>query len=172
MRLPHPCFLWRCQVGAWGPAFILTKEQEASWLKDSLCHVGCSQVSPILLPRHALGTDSLGVSSLFAFLSLSIHESCIHMVLSWEPPGGCSFSQPSGAEPGGFRLFSFPSLRGWCSLAEPPFALLTQNPRFPPNAVTCGHYGLFSSPCRERWLLKMKQSFVGKACFAVCWSVR
>lgn len=45
-------------------------------------------------------------------------------------------------------------------------------PFMPPNVVARGHYLLFSSPCRERWLLKMKQSFVGKNCSAVCCSVR
>lgn len=55
----------------------------------------------------------MGVSSVFAFLSLSVHESCIHMVLSGEPQGaapshGClepsqrdlgfSIPRPSGVD--------------------------------------------------------------------------
>lgn len=88
MRLPHPLFSVRLQVGA----FILTKEQEASWQKDSLCHFGCSQASPFLLPSR-LGTDSQCLL-LFAFLSLGIHESCIHMALHRSTPGGLLLSQP------------------------------------------------------------------------------
>lgn len=51
-------------------------------------------------------------------------------------PGGCSFSQLSGAEPEGFRLFHSPSLRGWRSLGGT--ALLTQNPGLP-TAPRCSH---------------------------------
>lgn len=173
MRLPHPCFLWGCQVGAWGPAFILTKEQEASWLKDSLCHFGCSQASPFLLPPRSRDRQ-LGCLLPVCF-SQPWHSRVLYPYDAFMgAPRVLLLAAPSGAKPEGFRLFSFPPLGVdilWQGL-KPPFALLTQNPSFPPNAVTCGHRGLFSSPCRERWLLKMKQSFVGKACFAVCWSVR
>lgn len=46
------------------------------------------------------------------------------------------------------------------------------SPFIPPNAVIRDQYWLFSSFCRERWLLKTRQSFVGKSCFTVCCSVR
>lgn len=99
---------------------------------------------------HALGTDSLYVSSLFAFLSLSVHESCIHMVLSGEPQGAApslSCLEPSQRDLG----FSIPRPSGvdvlWEGLL---YSLRTLVSPPPPDAVTCGHYGLFSSPCRER----------------------
>lgn len=51
-------------------AFILITEQEASQLKDRLLSFGVVPILLLLCPR-----DSLNVSFLFAFRSLSIYES-------------------------------------------------------------------------------------------------
>lgn len=171
--LLEPFFLWCYQDSVWCPTFVPFTGQEAFWLKDRLLSF---KASPSFC-LHALGTDSLKFPSCLLF-SASAFTSLISIWCSsqstQEAASSHSHLEYSQRELG-FSL-SCPSGIDVLGRDSSPFLLYSLgtlvSPFIPPNAVIRDQYWLFSSFCRERWLLKTRQSFVGKSCFTVCCSVR